>query len=59
MALNNKTVALYFLGRYQEALKISDQAVALKPDDAQANVNRTVALHALAHKIAPQSDDFT
>ncbi|MEM1241357.1 MAG: tetratricopeptide repeat protein [Cyanobacteria bacterium P01_H01_bin.26] len=59
LALNNKTVALYFLGRYQEALKISDQAVALKPDDAQANVNRTVALHALAHKIAPQSDDFT
>ena len=59
LALNNKTVALYFLGRYQEALKISDQAVALKPDDTQANINRTVALHALAHKTTPQREDFT
>ncbi|MEM7064304.1 MAG: hypothetical protein AAF572_14205 [Cyanobacteria bacterium P01_B01_bin.77] len=50
VALNNKTIALYFLGRYQEALKISDQAIALKPDDSQANINRTVTLHALAHR---------
>ncbi|MEM9483586.1 MAG: tetratricopeptide repeat protein [Cyanobacteria bacterium P01_F01_bin.116] len=52
LALNNKATALYFLGRYREALDISDQVLVLKPGNSQAQINRAVTLHTLAH-IAP------
>lgn len=50
LALNNKAIALYLLGRYQEALETSDQALVLRPDDSQANINREFTLHALTHE---------
>ena len=59
LALNNKAVALYFLGRYRESLKVSDQALVLKPDDSQAQINRAVTLHALAHTKTSKREGFT
>ena len=59
LALNNKAVALYFLGRYRESLKVSDQALVLKPDDSQAQINRAVTLHALAHTTTPKHEGLT
>ena len=59
LALNNKAIALYFLGRYREALDISDQVLVLKPDDSQAQINRTVTLHALAHKATSTHEGLT
>lgn len=50
LALNNKAIALYLLGRYQESLETSEQALVLKPDDSQATMNREFTLHALAHE---------
>ncbi|ESA33891.1 tpr repeat-containing protein [Leptolyngbya sp. Heron Island J] len=50
LALNNKAIALYLLGRYREALETSEQALVLRPDDSQANINREFMLHALTHK---------
>ncbi|MEM9482074.1 MAG: hypothetical protein AAGA83_00120 [Cyanobacteria bacterium P01_F01_bin.116] len=59
LALNNKTIALYFLGRYREALDISDQALVLRPDDSQAKTNRAVTLHALSNKTTFKHEELT
>ncbi|MEM0979978.1 MAG: tetratricopeptide repeat protein [Cyanobacteria bacterium P01_H01_bin.58] len=48
-AWHNKAIVLYFLGRYQESLDALDETLAIKPDDLEANLNRRLVLHALAH----------
>lgn len=60
LALNNKSIALYLLGRYQEALETSEQALVLSPEDSQANINREFTLHALTNETTdPEIESFT
>ncbi|MEM8604792.1 MAG: tetratricopeptide repeat protein [Cyanobacteria bacterium P01_H01_bin.121] len=48
VTLNNKAIALYFLGRYPEALNVLESALALDPNDSQARLNSFVVA-ALLH----------
>ena len=46
-ALNNKGNALFYLGRYKEALDAYDRATRLKPDFSRACYNKSLAIHRL------------
>jgi tetratricopeptide (TPR) repeat protein len=46
-AWNNRGIALYDLGRYEEAVASYDKAIEIKPDDEEAWNNRGIALRNL------------
>jgi tetratricopeptide (TPR) repeat protein len=44
LALNNKGVALYNLGNYEEAIQMYNKVLALDPNDVDAKYNKSIAL---------------
>jgi tetratricopeptide (TPR) repeat protein len=54
-ALNNKGVALYMLGRYEEAISYFDKALGINPSDVDALNNKIAVLGKLTPNITPTS----